>query len=64
VKQDNFVEVVIDGGGTQGIEAAVLRATWAPTGGGVVLRINRDPESFSPDALSKHRAVLLNCYDV
>ena len=61
-KQDILVEVVMTGG-DPGYEAAVLRKWAADRVVGIVYGSILTRKVRPPDALSKHRAVLLNCYD-
>jgi LacI family transcriptional regulator len=62
-KHDVLVEVVMTGG-DPGYEAAVLRKWSADRVLGIVYGSILTRTVRPPDALSKHRAVLLNCYDV
>jgi LacI family transcriptional regulator len=57
-----LVEVVMTGG-DRGYEAAVLRKWAADRVEGVVYASILTRRVEPPDALSRHRAVLLNCYD-
>lgn len=61
-KQNILVEVVMTGG-DKAYEAAVLRKWSADRAEGVIYGSILTRSVSPPDALSKHRAVLLNCYD-
>lgn len=61
-KHNAIVEVVMTGGNTH-YEAAVLRKWAADRIEGVVYGSILTRRVAPPDALAKHRAVLLNCYD-
>lgn len=61
-KQNVLVEVVMTGG-DKGYEAAILRKWAADRVEGVIYGSILTRKVTPPDALSKHRAVLLNCYD-
>lgn len=61
-KHDVLVEVVMTGGDVA-YEAAILRKWAADRVAGVVYGSILTRQVTPPDALSKHRAVLLNCYD-
>lgn len=61
-KQDVIVEVVMTGG-DRDYEAAVLRKWAADRVEGVIYGSILTRKLDPPDALSKHSAVLLNCYD-
>ncbi len=61
-KQNVLVEVVMTGG-DKGYEAAILRKWAADRVEGVIYGSILTRKVSPPDALSKHRAVLLNCYD-
>ena len=61
-KNDIIVEVVMTGGNAQ-YEAEVLKK-WAHDGViGVIYSSILTREAKPPDALARHRAVMLNCYD-
>ncbi len=61
-KQNVLVEVVMTGG-DKSYEAATLRKWAADRVEGVIYASILTRKIEPPDALSKHRAVLLNCYD-
>lgn len=62
-KNDIIVEVVMTGGDAQ-YESAVLKK-WGHDGVvGVIYSSILTREAKPPDALSRHRTVMLNCYDV
>jgi LacI family transcriptional regulator len=61
-KQDVLVEVVMTGG-DKGYEAAILRKWAADRVEGVIYGSILTRKVTPPDALAKHRSVLLNCYD-
>lgn len=61
-KHNVLVEVVMTGGDT-GYEAAILRKWSADRVEGVVYGSILTRGVTPPDALAKHRSVLLNCYD-
>ena len=61
-KCDVLLEVVMTGGNKE-YEAAVLRKWSADRVEGVIYGSILTRKIVPPDALSKHRAVLLNCYD-
>jgi LacI family transcriptional regulator len=61
-KQGVLVEVVMTGG-DRAYEAAVLRKWAADRVDGVIYASILTRRAALPDALSRHRAVLLNCYD-
>lgn len=61
-KQGVLAEVVMTGG-DRAYEAAVLRKWAADRVDGVIYASILTRRAAPPDALSRHRAVLLNCYD-
>jgi LacI family transcriptional regulator len=61
-KEDVLVEVVMTGG-DKGYEAAILRKWAADRVEGVIYGSILTRKVTPPDALAKHRSVLLNCYD-
>jgi len=61
-KNDVLVEVIMSGGDKE-YEAAVLRKWSADRVEGVIYGSILTRKIEAPDALSKHNAILLNCYD-
>ncbi|MCC5962253.1 MAG: LacI family DNA-binding transcriptional regulator [Rhodobacteraceae bacterium] len=61
-KHDALLEIVMTGGDPE-YEAAILRKWAADNVQGVIYGSILTRQITPPDALSRHRAVLLNCYD-